>query len=481
MPPKTQIGTSIRARFTAHYRETLSASEKAQARRVLRHLRRTTEDGRGAKGSVLLPGRGNVEVSVSNGAIVIGGGATQVEAAGASVFETVCAAAGRGLFNVNGQSQDSRDGGGSSGGDGTSGGGADGSQGGQADGDASGNQGADADGGQGSGDGGDGQDGDGDADGDSDGGGDDPAQDQGDGEDGGEDASQGAQGASQDKARRDDPEHDLEHLYRRLDELADFLDSSDGEDAPKGDTVSARPYLDGEAMLWAGIPVSGILHAWAINWTPTARQAAGIQDYDPATFRPTRNRHKLYGYIRALIEAGVPPFLKGPTQAGTSAIFREVAADCGLDFSANPMTAGLSPSVLLGAWTPDGFVSVPFPRAYEGGGLHLFDELDASEPNLTIVLNDALANGSLFNPRTGQEVKRHPRFVAGAAANTWLTGAAEGYTGRYRQDKALCERLRMGRVAFGYDRELYKRIGRDKRAQRAQQAPDYAAALAGVK
>ena len=69
------------------------------------------------------------------------------------------------------------------------------------------------------------------------------------------------------------------------------------------------------------------------------------------------------------------------------------------------------------------------------------------------VLNSALANGqmALANRPENPVAKRHPDFVAIAAANTFGTGADRQYVGRSQLDESTLDRFRIGQVEMDYD------------------------------
>ncbi|MFN9291274.1 MAG: AAA family ATPase, partial [Planctomyces sp.] len=120
---------------------------------------------------------------------------------------------------------------------------------------------------------------------------------------------------------------------------------------------------------------------------------------------------------------------------------------------------GMSVAVLSGWLLPcDGgaveYVESDFVRLYENGGVFLFDEVDAADPNTLLFINQALANGSFFVPqRKGRsKVTRHADFVCVAAANTFGNGANGTYAGRERLDEAFLDRFRAGRHFVDYDK-----------------------------
>jgi cobaltochelatase CobS len=84
-------------------------------------------------------------------------------------------------------------------------------------------------------------------------------------------------------------------------------------------------------------------------------------------------------------------------------------------------------------------VSTEFRKAYESGGLFLFDEIDASYPQAVLAFNAALANDYMDFP--DKRVERHKDFYCIAAANTFGQGADRQYIGRNQLDAASLDRF----------------------------------------
>ena len=84
-------------------------------------------------------------------------------------------------------------------------------------------------------------------------------------------------------------------------------------------------------------------------------------------------------------------------------------------------------------------VSTEFRKAYENGGLFLFDEIDASMPGAILAFNAALANNFMDFP--DKKVPRHKDFYCIAAANTFGSGADRQYVGRNQLDAASLDRF----------------------------------------
>ncbi len=97
-------------------------------------------------------------------------------------------------------------------------------------------------------------------------------------------------------------------------------------------------------------------------------------------------------------------------------------------------------------------VSTAFRKAYEHGGVYLFDEVDASLPAALLAFNAALANGYADFPGCEEPVNRHKDCVIIAAANTWGTGPNSEYVGRNKLDAAFLDRF--VQLAWGYDNQL---------------------------
>ena len=84
-------------------------------------------------------------------------------------------------------------------------------------------------------------------------------------------------------------------------------------------------------------------------------------------------------------------------------------------------------------------VNTEFRKAYEHGGLFLFDEIDASFPQAILAFNAALANDFMDFP--DKKVPKHRNFYCIAAANTFGIGADRQYVGRNQLDAATLDRF----------------------------------------
>lgn len=87
-----------------------------------------------------------------------------------------------------------------------------------------------------------------------------------------------------------------------------------------------------------------------------------------------------------------------------------------------------------------------FYKAFTNGGLFFLDEMDASIPEVLVILNAAIAN-RYFDFPIGK-VEANPNFRVVAAGNTIGTGADNNYTGRYCLDRASLDRFAMVNVDY---------------------------------
>ncbi len=157
--------------------------------------------------------------------------------------------------------------------------------------------------------------------------------------------------------------------------------------------------------------------------------------------------------------------LTGPAGCGKTFLAKQVADGCGLPFATVSCSADMSSSTLLGWLLPVNsatfeYVESDFIRLYENGGVFLLDEMDAADPSILLVINQALANGRLSVPqrRGNTEVVRHKDFVCIAACNTFGRGANVMYAGRERLDEATLDRFRLGLIEMDYDADLETRL-----------------------
>lgn len=156
-------------------------------------------------------------------------------------------------------------------------------------------------------------------------------------------------------------------------------------------------------------------------------------------------------------------WLSGPAGTGKTSLARTVSEAIGRRFGSQSFAPDITSAALIGGPDVKGDYREPsFVDFYENGGVYLLDEVDAADPSILLVLNQALDNGHLPMPRhtdpARRMLKRHPDFICICAANTWGTGADAQYVGRLQQDSAFLNRFAMAKFAIGYDRDLERSL-----------------------
>lgn len=218
------------------------------------------------------------------------------------------------------------------------------------------------------------------------------------------------------------------------------------------------------------LPFNDMLQAMAKEMVPNMEQyLKGKAEEIAASMAPTvikignakevtieGKKHNKFEQSLKLLSVMKTLFIAGPTGSGKTYLGGQLAKALDLNFGFISCTVGMSEAHLTGRMTATGdFVSTEFLKAYEEGGVFLFDEVDAADPNVLLVINSALANGKLSVPnRKGNTIaKRHKDFHCIVAANTWGTGSFE-YSGREQLDKAFLDRFNLVKVFVDYDKDL---------------------------
>ncbi|WFG33888.1 AAA family ATPase [Staphylococcus phage vB_SauM_JDYN] len=159
--------------------------------------------------------------------------------------------------------------------------------------------------------------------------------------------------------------------------------------------------------------------------------------------------HYRYQDILKLVNQNIPVFLKGGAGSGKNHVLEQVAEALDLDFYfSNAITQEFK---LTGFIDANGkFHETQFYKAFTNGGLFFLDEMDASIPEVLLILNSAIAN-KYFDFPTGR-VSAHEDFRVVSAGNTMGTGADHIYVGRQQLDGATLDRF--AQVEFDYDNKV---------------------------
>jgi hypothetical protein len=247
-----------------------------------------------------------------------------------------------------------------------------------------------------------------------------------------------------------------------------IADTSARTSAPPVDSLDTmRPVQAARALIENGVAATTLIYAMVMHWPKASLEMAQVLPVDFITeAEPLEGGfHRLTSYVVKLAKARQNVMLIGPAGTGKSHIARQVASlikteahPDGLPYGETPMTPGATRGDLLGRHTIGGFIPSQFVEIYSGGGVFNFEEIDASDPSMLIVVNNALASNTLFNSVNGEVYEKHCDFIAMATANTFGMGADAKYTGREKLDLATIDRFRMGRVLVSLDETLARSL-----------------------
>lgn len=165
-------------------------------------------------------------------------------------------------------------------------------------------------------------------------------------------------------------------------------------------------------------------------------------------------KHNQYENIKMCLEAGIPVYLAGPAGSGKNFTVEQIAEELGWDFY---FSNSVQQEYKLTGFIDAGgkFHETEFYKACtsENDSIFFLDEIDASIPEVLVLLNAAIANGYFEFPN-GRINFDHVHFVA--AGNTLGSGADELYTGRLVLDQATLDRFAI--IEFDYDINIEKSI-----------------------
>lgn len=167
----------------------------------------------------------------------------------------------------------------------------------------------------------------------------------------------------------------------------------------------------------------------------------------PAIEIPTGEvHHEKYETIKSCLECNIPVYLAGPAGSGKNHTVEQIAKELGWDFY---FSNSVQQEYKLTGFIDAGgtFHETEFYKACtsENDCVFFLDEMDASIPEVLVLLNAAIANGYFEFPNGRVDLKR-VHFVA--AGNTVGSGADEMYTGRMVLDQATLDRFAI--IEFDY-------------------------------
>ncbi len=176
-------------------------------------------------------------------------------------------------------------------------------------------------------------------------------------------------------------------------------------------------------------------------------EAQGIQI--PETLPQVENgevHHDRYEEIMTCLECGIPVYLAGPAGSGKNHTVEQIAKELGWNFY---FSNSVQQEYKLTGFIDAGgcFHETEFYKACtdENDCVFFLDEMDASIPEVLVLLNAAIANGYFEFPN-GRVDFNHVHFVA--AGNTVGSGADDMYVGRMVLDQATLDRFAI--IEFDY-------------------------------
>lgn len=157
--------------------------------------------------------------------------------------------------------------------------------------------------------------------------------------------------------------------------------------------------------------------------------------------------HEKFDTVLKFVANNEPVFLTGPAGSGKNVICQQVAKSLGLDFY---FTNAVTQEYKLTGFTDamGRFQETQFYKAFKNGGLFMLDEMDASIPEVLVILNAAIANRYFDFPAPIGFVEAHPDFRVVAAGNTTGQGADFEYIGRNQLDGASLDRFAIVQVDY---------------------------------
>lgn len=171
---------------------------------------------------------------------------------------------------------------------------------------------------------------------------------------------------------------------------------------------------------------------------------------------PRKVRHEKYEQIKTCLDCDIPVYLAGPAGSGKNHTVEQIAKEMGWNFY---FSNSIQQEYKLTGFIDAGgnYHETEFYKALsdENECVFFLDEIDASIPEVLVLLNAAIANGYFEFPN-GRIDFDHVHFVA--AGNTVGSGADDLYTGRMVLDQATLDRFAI--IKFDYDKNVELKLAR---------------------
>lgn len=173
--------------------------------------------------------------------------------------------------------------------------------------------------------------------------------------------------------------------------------------------------------------------------------------------------NKKFDNVIRWVNLNMPVLLTGPAGSGKNVLVGQVADYLGLPYIV--LNRVQDAAELTGFKTIDGeYAITPFIKfckecnKKKQSGIVLFDEIDGSDANALLAINDAISSREITLADTSVLDLKNIKFMA--CANTWGTGATDEYVGRNQLDSATLNRYM--KVVVDYDPNIEESICPDK-------------------
>jgi len=172
-------------------------------------------------------------------------------------------------------------------------------------------------------------------------------------------------------------------------------------------------------------------------------------------------QHEKFETVLKFVANNEPVFLTGAAGTGKNVLCKQVAEALGLKFY---FTNAVTQEYKLTGFTDamGNYQPTQFYKAFKDGGLFMLDEMDASIPEVLVILNAAIANRYFDFPAPIGYVEAHPDFRVIAAGNTVGTGANYEYVGRNQLDAASLDRFATVKIDYSEAIERNVSLGNEE-------------------
>lgn len=192
----------------------------------------------------------------------------------------------------------------------------------------------------------------------------------------------------------------------------------------------------------------------------TPKEEAEEVKEEPIVEVPRKVKHEKYEQIKMCLDCDIPVYLAGPAGSGKNHTVEQIAKELGWNFY---FSNSVQQEYKLTGFIDAGgkYHETEFYKALtdENECVFFLDEIDASIPEVLVLLNAAIANGYFEFPN-GRVNFDHVHFVA--AGNTVGSGADDLYTGRMVLDQATLDRFAI--IKFDYDKNVELKLSRGNTA-----------------